>query len=169
MRRSLIRFWLPVAIVALLVATAAAAWFRLPAIDSAVVVTTIKGEKISLPSLTGRVVLVNFWAPSCAPCVHEMPMLADTYSKLHGRGFDVIAVAANSDPPNIVVDYAETRHLPFAVALDIDDSVAKAFGGLRAVPSTFLIGRDGRIVWHVEGALDPDALRKVLERELGPG
>jgi len=162
------RRWLIAACI-LIAMLAASTWALFPASAPAVVLTTIKGEKIALSSLKGRVVLVNFWAPSCAPCVHEMPMLAETYARLHARGFDVIAVAASYDPPNIVVDYAETRHLPFAVALDIDDDAAQAFGGLRAVPSTFLIGRDGRVVERVDGALDPAKLQQSLERQLGPG
>src|SRR6185437_15457592 len=70
-----------------------------PAPAPAVVFTTLKGEKLPLRSLQGKVVLVNFWAPSCAPCVREMPMLADTYARLHARGFEVVAVAASYDPP----------------------------------------------------------------------
>ena len=49
------------------------------------------------------------------------------------------------------------------------DGVAHAFGGLRAVPSTFLISRDGRIVERIDGALDPAKLQQLLERQLGPG
>lgn len=141
-------------------------WRVIPSPVPAATFTSIKGDKIALSSLKGRVVLVNFWAPSCAPCIHEMPMLADTYTRLHARGLDVIAVAASYDPPNIVVDYAETRHLPFPVALDIDDAVARSFGGLHAVPSTFVIGRNGQLAEYVEGALDPEALQQMLKREL---
>ena len=140
-----------------------------PASAPAVVFTTLKGEKLPLQSLQGKVVLVNFWAPSCAPCVREMPMLADTYGKLHARGLEVVAVAASYDPPNVIFDYAQTRRLPFAVALDIDDAIANAFGGLRAVPSTFIVGRDGRIAQRFDGALDPARLQQALERQLGPG
>ena len=140
-----------------------------PAAAPDVALTTITGERLALHSLKGRVVLVNFWAPSCAPCVREMPLLADTYARLHARGLDVIAVAASYDPPDIVLDYAQKRHLPFAVALDIDDRIADAFGGLRAVPSTILIGRDGRIAERTDGALDPARLQQWLERQLGPG
>ncbi|HEX8954734.1 MAG TPA: TlpA disulfide reductase family protein [Burkholderiaceae bacterium] len=157
------------AIFAVIAVIAIATAYLFPASAPAVVFTTIKGEKVSLQALKGRVVLVNFWAPSCAPCVREMPMLADTYTRLHARGLDVVAVAASYDPPNIVVDYAETRHLPFAVALDIDDAAAHAFGGLHAVPSTFVIGRNGRIVQRVDGALDPARLQQLLERELSAG
>jgi peroxiredoxin len=148
---------------------AAWSWSWFPASAPDVVFTTIKGEKVSLQSLKGSVVLVNFWAPSCAPCVREMPMLADAYARLHARGLDVIAVAVSYDPPNVVVDYAETRHLPFNVALDLDDSLEQAFGGLRAVPTTFLIGRDGRIAERFDGPLDSGKLQQLLARQLGPG
>ncbi|MBV8634969.1 MAG: TlpA family protein disulfide reductase [Burkholderiaceae bacterium] len=166
MPRSPFRRWL-LATLALFVVLAVAAWLWLPAPAPEVVFTTTKGEKLPLQALKGRVVLVNFWAPSCAPCVREMPMLAETYARLHARGLEVVAVAVSYDPPNIVLDYAQTRHLPFPIALDIEDVVAHAFGGLRAVPSTVVIGRDGRIVRRVDGALDPVKLQKLLEQQLG--
>jgi peroxiredoxin len=131
-----------------------------------VVFATLSGQKISLRALRGKVVLVNFWATSCAPCMHEMPRLAESYRELHERGLEIVAVAASYDPPNSVLNYADTRHLPFPVALDIEDKVAAAFGGLKAVPTTYLVGRDGRILIRVEGELEPGELRSMLQDAL---
>ncbi len=131
-----------------------------------VVFATLTGQKISLLSLRGKVVLVDFWSTSCAPCVHEMPQLADTYRQLNARGLEIIAVAASYDPPNAVLDFAQARHLPFPVALDLQEEAAQAFGGIKAVPTTFLIGRDGKVVEHFEGEPEAADMRQMLEKAL---
>lgn len=132
----------------------------------AVLFPTLNGQKIALQSLHGKVVLVNFWATSCAPCVHEMPQLAALYRQLNPRGLEIIAVAASYDPPNAVLDFAETRRLPFPVALDIQDDAAQAFGGIKVVPTTYLIGRDGNVISHIEGEMEAADLRRLLEAAL---
>jgi len=131
-----------------------------------VVFSTLSGQKIPLQSLRGKIVLVNFWATSCAPCVHEMPQLAGIYRQLNARGLEIVAVAAVYDPPNAVLDFATTRRLPFPVALDIQDEVAQAFGGIKAVPTAYLVGRDGKIIEHFEGELEAADLRRLLEEAL---
>jgi len=131
-----------------------------------VVFSTLTGQKVPLQSLRGKVVLVDFWATSCAPCVHEMPHLSDIYRQLNSHGLEIVAVAASYDPPNSVLDFTQTRRLPFPVALDIQDEAAQAFGGIKAVPTTFLIGRDGKIVAHFEGEQGEADLRRLLEETL---
>ena len=74
--------------------------------------STLKGEVVNMSDLRGRVVLVNFWATSCAPCVREMPQLVTTWKQYEARGFDTIAVAMDYDPPNLVVDFARRFNLP---------------------------------------------------------
>src|SRR5450830_970503 len=83
--------------------------------------TNLKGEKISAQSLRGKVVMVNFWATSCATCVAEMPKMVSTYNKYHADGLEYVAVAMSYDPANYVLNYVETRQLPFQVAIDADD------------------------------------------------
>ena len=74
---------------------------------------TINGQKISTQDLRGKVVMVNFWATSCATCVKEMPQMVETYNKFKQDGLEFVAVAMSYDPPNYVLNYAETRKLPF--------------------------------------------------------
>ncbi|ELX11591.1 redoxin domain-containing protein [Janthinobacterium sp. HH01] len=127
---------------------------------------SIKGEKISPASLRGKVVMVNFWATSCTTCVAEMPKMVDTYNKFKGQGLEFVAVAMNYDPPNYVLNYAETRQLPFKVALDADGSAAKAYGNVAMTPTTFVIGKDGKILKRYLGEPDFAALHKLLEASL---
>jgi len=77
--------------------------------------TTLKGEKIALADLRGKVVLVNFWATWCTTCVQEMPKMVDTYRKFAPRGYEMVAVAVQSDHPNNVAAFTQKRALPFKV------------------------------------------------------
>jgi peroxiredoxin len=127
---------------------------------------SIKGEKIAPENLRGKVVMVNFWATSCTTCVAEMPQMVDTYNKFKAQGLEFVAVAMSYDPPNYVMNYAETRQLPFKVALDVDGSAAKAYGDVAMTPTTFVIGKDGKILKRYLGAPDFPALHKLLEESL---
>jgi peroxiredoxin len=145
-----------------------AAWFKLTARSAApsVVFTSLTGQKIPLNTLRGKVVLVNFWATSCTICVHEMPQMVRTYNQFKSRGLEFVAVAMSYDPPNYVLTYAQTRKLPFPVSLDPQDELAQAFGGVNATPTTFLIGKDGKVIKRFQGEPEFRALDQLLEQAL---
>ena len=126
----------------------------------------LQGTKIPLSSLRGKVVMVNFWATSCATCVKEMPQMVDTYQRYKSKGLDFVAVAMSDDPPNYVVNYAQTRQLPFTVALDPQSTLAQAFGDVKMTPTTFLIDKKGRIIKRYLGEPDFAALHQLLESAL---
>lgn len=163
------RAWVKPALAALLIAGAGiAAYVTLNQRASAPQITflSIKGEKISPESLHGKVVMVNFWATSCATCVAEMPKMVDTYNKFKSQGLEFVAVAMKEDPPNYVINYAETRKLPFKVALDVSGDAAKAYGNVAMTPTTFVIDKDGKILKRYLGEPDFAALHKLLEKSL---
>ncbi|HEY1043431.1 MAG TPA: TlpA disulfide reductase family protein [Telluria sp.] len=127
---------------------------------------SIKGEPVTPQALRGKVVMVNFWATSCVTCVKEMPQMVETYNKYKGQGLEFVAVAMSYDPPNYVANFTETRKLPFTVALDVDGSAAKAFGDVQLTPTTFVIGRDGKILKRYVGEPDFAELHRLLEGAL---
>ena len=128
--------------------------------------TSLKGEKIPMQSLRGKVVLVNFWATSCVGCIHEMPRMIDTYRKYQTQGLETIAVAMSYDPPNYVVNYNEKNALPFKVALDVQGSLAQAFGNVQLTPTTFIIDKRGNIIKRILGEPDFARLHELLEVKL---
>ena len=128
--------------------------------------TSLQGEKISMESLRGKVVLVNFWATSCIGCIREMPQMIDTYRKYNAQGLETIAVAMSYDPPNYVVNYTEKNALPFKVALDVQGNIAQAFGDVKLTPTTFIIDKRGNIIKRILGEPDFAQLRTLLEKEL---
>lgn len=125
--------------------------------------TTLQGERFEIAALRGKVVLVNFWATTCATCIAEMPKLVEMHERFAARGLETIAVAMSYDPAPQVRAYAEKSALPFRVALDPAGEVARGFGGVRLTPTTLLIDRRGRIVHRYLGEPDFDALRALLE------
>lgn len=126
----------------------------------------IKGEKITPASLKGKVYMVNFWATSCTTCVAEMPEMVDTYNKFKGQGLEFVAVAMKYDAPNYVVNFTETRQLPFKVALDVTGEAAKAYGDVSMTPTTFVVDKDGNIIKRYVGKPEFPALHALLEKAL---
>jgi peroxiredoxin len=127
---------------------------------------SIKGDKISTDSLRGKVVMVNFWATSCTTCVKEMPHMVETYEKYKAQGMEFVAVAMQYDPPNYVLNFTETRKLPFTVAIDSAGDIARQFGDVTLTPTTFLIDKNGKIIKRYVGEPDFPALHKLIEKEL---
>jgi peroxiredoxin len=128
--------------------------------------TLLNGQKVSSQQWAGKVMLVNFWATSCATCVKEMPQIVATHDKFKARGLDTLAVAMSYDPPAFVSRFAETRQLPFGVAIDNTGSVAQAFGPVQMTPTTFLINKRGEIVKRYVGEPDFAALHALIEQLL---
>jgi peroxiredoxin len=129
----------------------------------AVSYTLLDGSMRSTEQLRGKVVLVNFWATSCTTCVHEMPQIVATHEKFKQRGFDTLAVAMSYDPPAYVANFAETRKLPFGVAIDNTGEIAKRFDNVRGTPTTFVINKRGEIVKRYVGEPDFAALHRLIE------
>jgi thiol-disulfide isomerase/thioredoxin len=102
------------------------------------------GAAVTLADFRGRVVLLNFWATWCAPCRAEIPMLVELQrAHLDGR-FAVLGVALDDDGWHAVKPYLEARQIDYPVVV-ADDRIADLFGGLRAVPTTLMIDKQGRI------------------------
>ena len=123
----------------------------------------LDGSRKTADDLKGRVTLVNFWATSCVTCVAEMPKITAAYNKFHSQGFDVIAVAMRYDPPSYVVNYTQTRKLPFNVAIDNTGSVAKAWGDVQLTPTSFVVNKRGEIVKRYVGEPDFAELHRLIE------
>ncbi len=155
---------------AAVVALAVGGWFFLhtpglgPAPQTAFVL--LDGSQQKTSDFRGKVVLVNFWATSCVSCVAEMPKLMATFDKYRSRGYDTVAVAMSYDPPSYVVNFSETRKLPFKVAIDNTGAVASAWGDVRLTPTTFLVNKRGEIVKRYVGEPDFAELHRLIEELL---
>lgn len=157
-----------VALVLLAAVGGLTAWFVSTRSTPAPEVTfaTLTGQPVTLSELRGKVVLVKFWATSCVSCVAQMPDNIANYNEYHDKGFDLIAVAMQYDPANYVINFVETRKLPFTVALDTQGKAAKAFGDVKLTPIAFLIDKNGNIIKRYLGLYDKNELRQSIEKAL---
>ena len=129
----------------------------------------LDGTRSSTTDLRGKVVLINFWATSCTTCVHEMPQIVATHEKFKQRGFETLAVAMSYDPPAYVINFAESRKLPFAVAIDNTGAIAKSFGNVELTPTSVLVNKRGEIVKRYVGEPDFAALHALVDKLLSEG
>ncbi|MGD9833614.1 MAG: TlpA family protein disulfide reductase [Piscinibacter sp.] len=126
--------------------------------------TLLDGNTASTATWPGRVTLVNFWATSCAVCLQEIPAIIETHQRFKSRGFDILAVAMKYDPPAAVAHYAQTRQLPFGVAIDNTGAIAEGFGNIRGTPTTLLVDKRGRVVKRIVGQPDFAQLHALIEQ-----
>ncbi|WP_313332810.1 TlpA disulfide reductase family protein [Comamonas sp.] len=126
----------------------------------------LNGSTQTTADMKGKVTLVNFWATSCTTCVAEMPEIVKTYDKYKDRGYDTLAVAMHYDPPSYVVNFAQSRKLPFKVAIDNTGQIAKDWGDIQLTPTTFVVNKQGQVVKRYVGAPNFDELHELIDKLL---
>ncbi len=125
------------------------------------------GRKVSLSSLKGKVVLLNFWATWCPPCREEMPTLESLYQTLKGRSDFILLAVDSSEKKEVVADFLKKNPYHFPVLLDVDGSVSSEYS-VSAIPTTYLIDTQGKIIAGTRGAFEwtkkelTDGLSKLL-------
>ena len=162
------RPWINALLAIAVVAVAGFVYVSLSAKNAApqVTFTGLNGEKFTSESLRGKVVMVNFWATSCATCIKEMPEMVETYQKYKDQGLEFVAVAMSYDRADYVLNYVETRKLPFKVALDVKGELANSFGDVKLTPTTYVIDKSGNIIKRYVGEPSFPALHQLLEKAL---
>ena len=105
---------------------------------------TIKGDRIRLSDLRGKVVLLNFWATWCPPCRDEMPLFRRVYKKYKDKGFEILAVSTDTDV-RVVKKFIREFKIPFPVLMDEKGDLTKLYQ-VQGIPTSFLIDRDGKVI-----------------------
>jgi peroxiredoxin len=124
----------------------------------------LKGERVQLKDLRGKVVLVNFWGTWCKPCEKEMPAIQAAYDKYRNQGFEVLAI--NIQESDFLVNkYTQQRNLTFPVLLDKTGSIKDEYNVYK-IPSSFFIDKKGKIVKLYEGEMDEDKFDGWIEELL---
>jgi thiol-disulfide isomerase/thioredoxin len=131
----------------------------------------LQGQDVSLASLKGKVVIVNFWATWCEPCRVEIPWMIGFQQKYADKGFTILGVAMDDEGKSVVAPYVQTTQfdvsghsmtMNYPIVLGNDDIAAK-FGGLLGFPTTIVISRDGKVQKRFIGLADEDELEKQIK------
>jgi thiol-disulfide isomerase/thioredoxin len=114
----------------------------------------LEGKASALSDYDGKVVLINFWAGWCAPCIAEMPGLYDLRQRLHGKGFEVLAVNMDEDPADGMRTLRQRiGEAPFPVFKGAGTSLASRFG-IEGLPFTVVVGKDRKIQYARPGEVN---------------
>ena len=127
--------------------------------------TTLEGAPLRMTDLRGQVVLVNFWATWCGPCRVEMPGFQDVYETRRERGFTIVGVSQDIGTPDLVRNFVAQHRIGYPIVAGTPE-LERAFGGVSALPTSFLIGRDGRVRPVVTGLFIEAALATAVDRLL---
>lgn len=129
---------------------------------------TLDGQSLSLSSLRGKAVLVNFWATWCGPCKIETPWLVELQNEYGSQGLQIVGVAMDDSGKDEIARFAKDNGMNYPVLLG-KEAVGEAYGGVPALPESFFVGRDGKIVdkiMGIEGKAEIEvAIRKALSTQ----
>ncbi|MDX1530308.1 MAG: TlpA disulfide reductase family protein [Rhodothermales bacterium] len=125
--------------------------------------TTLRGEPFRLSDHRGEVVILNFWATWCAPCVAEIPAFVRLQDELEGAGVRFVGVSQDADGEAAVRPFAERFRINYPLLLDSDFAISRRYGGISYLPTTFVIDREGRVVRQQVGGLSRAYLLALLD------
>jgi len=132
--------------------------------------TLLSGEKFDQKTLAGKVVLVDFWATWCGPCVQELPNVQEQYTKYHAKGFEVVGVSLDEDR-GMLEKFVTDNKLPWPILFEKSEGEGwkhplATYYGISGIPTVILIGRDGKVV-----SLDArgEKLGEQLDKLIGEG
>ncbi len=129
---------------------------------------SLDGTSMRLSDLRGKAVLLNFWATWCSPCKIEMPWFIELQKQYGAQGLQIVGVAMDDSSKEDIAKFAKDMGVNYPVLLGKEE-VGDAYGGVPALPETFFIGRDGKIVDKIIGlkgkAEIEDSIKKALDTQ----
>jgi len=126
--------------------------------------TDITGKPLNFSDYKGKVVALDFWATWCGPCRIEIPGFIELQKRYGSQGFAMIGISMD-DSPEPVVDFYKQFQMNYPVAIG-NERLGELYGGMPGLPTTFLIGRDGRIYAKHVGAYDPSVFEAEIKQLL---
>lgn len=126
---------------------------------------TSDGKTIELKKLQGKVVIVNFWATWCPPCRREIPGMTKVYTKYKSKGLEIVGIALDNGGWDDVNPWLQKNPINYPIVLG-NQELTELYGGVRSIPTTFVVDRKGNIVDKHVGALLEEDFEKVVKGAL---
>ncbi|MDH7605286.1 MAG: TlpA disulfide reductase family protein [Melioribacter sp.] len=127
---------------------------------------TTDGKMLKLSSLRGKVVIIDFWATWCPPCRKGIPDLIDIKKRYGSKGVEIIGVSVDTDTKDEVIPFIKEKGINYPVVYG-NQTVYMQYGGIRAIPTTFVIDKEGKIVASYEGLVPKITYENHIKRILG--
>jgi len=126
---------------------------------------TSQGTTVDLKKLKGKLVLVNFWATWCGPCRAEIPAFIDMYEQYKDKGLEIVGISVDDNGWSEVKPFVEKYKINYPVVLD-NGSVARAYGNISAIPTTFIVDKEGNLVDRHIGLMKREMLESLIKSNL---
>jgi peroxiredoxin len=126
---------------------------------------SLDGKSVSLSDLRGKAVLLNFWATWCTPCKIEMPWFVELQNQYGAQGLQIVGVAMDDASKEDIAKFAKDMGVNYPILMG-KEAVGDQYGGIPALPETFFIGRDGKILDKILGLKGKGAIEEDIKRAL---
>jgi len=126
---------------------------------------TAEGQTVELNKLQGKIVVINFWATWCGPCRAEIPGMLEVYGKYRDRGMEIVGVSLDRGGWTDVSPFVKKMKISYPVVVG-DGPLTEAYGGIDAIPTTFIVDRKGNIINRHVGYMSKDDFEKVIKAAL---
>ena len=122
----------------------------------------LAGKSVRLSDYRGKVVVVNFWASWCLPCRLEIPAFVKLHDKYQARGLEIVGISVDEDDPHAVQSFVKTTGIDYPIVMATQDTI-ESYGPMDAIPTTFVIDRDGRIYRVHRGMVTYDEIESAIK------
>ena len=126
----------------------------------------LNGNTFHISEQEGKVLLINIWATWCKPCHEETPDLVDLYNEYKEEGFVILGVSTDEKGKKVVPDFVDKYNVPYPIYIDKNKKVEEVYGPYMAIPTTYIINKDGLVRYFATGAVTKKELEPRIKKLL---
>jgi len=122
----------------------------------------INGRSVSLSDFKGKVIILDFWATWCPPCKAEIPHFIELYYKYKSKGLEIIGIGLDTGGAKVLKEFANANGVTYPILVG-NNNVTNAYGGVRGIPTTFVIDREGNIIKKLVGYQTKEVFEELIQ------